>query len=577
MKRPPGKIAVTFLAFVLATGAATRAQAPTFTVLHSFTGSPDGAAPFAGLLRDTAGNLYGTTVGGGSLGHGTVFKLDTASDESVLYSFTDFDGAGPFAGLITDAAGNLYGTTRDGGNFGNGIVFKLDTSGKETVLHTFACADGAGPYAGLAIDAAGNLYGVTGAALACGVFGTVFKIDTSGNFAVLHYFTGSDGCCPTGGVIRDGVGNLYGTAGGGASGYGSVFKLDPSNALTVLHSFTGADGAAPAGGLIMDGSGNLYGTTSAGGSGTCGGQFAVGGCGTVFKLEPSGNETLLYSFKGGSDGANPAYGGLVMDAAGNLYGTTLEGGPGTCTGRNQVVVGCGTVFKLDPSGNETVVYTFTGGSDGAFPYAGVVMDAAGNLYGTASSFLALGGYGTVFKLAVQTPPAITSVSPTSAIAGGPAFTLTVNGTNFVSGSVVDFDGKGAPTTTFVSATQLTAAVPPSDIAIEGNFNVTVTNPSGQTSNAVTFTVVTPEDETAAIINSVNTLFTQGVVNGGQHNSLVRHLQHAIDLINAGKNNGAIGNLNAFIGEVNDLLSSGVLSPSQAALLVSAAQNVIAAL
>jgi len=269
----------------------------------------------------------------------------------------------------------------------------------------------------------------------------------------------------------------------------------------------------------------------------------------------------------------------VRDAAGNLYGTTLEGGSCTCTGRNQVLVGCGTVFKLDPDGNETVLYTFTGGSDGAFPYAGLVMDpATGNLYGTASSFLALGGFGTVFKLTVPTPPAptIASISPTSAIAGGAAFTLTVNGTNFVSGSTVNFNGK-ARTTTFVSATKLRAAILASDIATAGIFNVTVTNPGDGTSNAASFTVLTPQQATQAIINAVNALFSQGVLNGGQDNSLVKTLQQAINLMNAGKKAGAIGNLDSFISEVNDLLSSGVLSPSQAASLISAAESVIAAL
>jgi len=335
----------------------------------------------------------------------------------------------------------------------------------------------------------------------------------------------------------------------------------------------------------MDTAGNLYGTTEEGGgsdtSGTCGSQTGVGGCGTVFKLDTLGNETVLYSFKGGSDGALPfplGDGRLVRDTAGNLYGTTSEGGPGPCTGRNQVVVGCGTVFKLDPAGNETILYSFTGGSDGAFPFAGLVMDTTGNVYGTASSFLALGGFGTVFKLTVQTlqPPTITSISSTNAIAGGPAFTLTVNGTNFVSGSTVNFSGN-AHTTAFVSSTQLTAAILASDIATAGAFNVTVTNPGGGTSNSVSFTVLTPQQATQAIINSVNALFSQGVLNGGQDNSLVTQLQHAITMMNAGKNAGAIGNLDSFISEVNDLLSSGVLSSSQAASLVIAAQAVIAPL
>jgi len=579
-----------FIVLVLAAVAATRTQAQTFTVLHSFAGPPsDGAFPFGGLFRDAAGNLYGTTLS-------SVFKLDPAGNETVLSRLGIgtvpgvFGPGDPYAALVMDPAGNLYGTSRDGGAFGLGTVFKLDTSGTLTVLHSFTGTDGGEPYAGVVLDAAGNLYGTGSSAAAFGVLGTVFKVDTAGNFTVLHFFTGSDGCGPSGGVIMDAAGNLYGTAGGcGAFGQGAVFKLDPLGNATVLYSFKGgntggSDGSGPTGGLIMDAAGNLYGTTVVGGgfdtSGTCGSQTGVGGCGTVFKLDPSGNETVLYSFKGGSDGAFPfplGDGHLVRDAAGNLYGTTLEGSPGTCTGHNQVVVGCGTVFKLDPAGNETILYSFTGGGDGAFPYAGLVMDTTGNLYGTASSFLALGGFGTVFKLTVQTPaPTITSISPTSATACAAAFTLTVNGTNFVSGSTVSFNGN-ARATMFVSATQLTAAIPASDIATAGTFNVTVTNPGGGASNSVSFTVLTAQQTTQAVINSVNALFSQGVLNGGQDNSLVTQLQHAITMMNAGKNAGAIGNLESFISEVNDLLNSGVLSSSQAASLVSAAESVIARL
>jgi uncharacterized repeat protein (TIGR03803 family) len=703
MKRRLGKIAAAFLVLVLCRGTTTRAQAQTFTVLHTFTDSPDGAVPFAELFRDTAGNLYGTTHGGGCTiyGCGTVFKLDPVGNETVLYRFgsvpSGLDPQGPYAAPVMDTAGNLYGTTRDSGAFGGGTVFRLDTSGNLTVLHSFspAGADGASPYAGLVLDTAGNLYG-TATTSVLAPYGTVFKIDTADNFMVLHTFTGADGAGPAGDLIIA-AGNLYGTTGGGGSGAcpdlagfvapcGTVFKVDiTSGNATVLYSFKrGSDGGNPLAGLLMDGATNLYGTTITGGSGTsgtCSGETGLPGCGTVFKLDASGNETVLYSFKGGSDGALP-YAGLVMDALGNLYGTTSEGGPGACTGRNQVVVGCGIVFKLDPAGNETVLHSFTGGSDGAFPlYGHLVMDTTGNLYGTASSggfgttnaggpctvVGGLGGCGTVFKLTVQTPaPTITSISPTSVIAGGPAPTLIVNGTNFVNGSTVNFNGN-ALTTTFVSATQLTAALLASDIAIVGNFNVTVTNPGGTTSNpasftvnnpvptitsisptsaiaggaaftltvnganfvsgstvsingnartttfvsatqltaailasdiatagslnvmvtnpapgggtsnAVSFTVQTLQQATQAIVGAVNALFAQGVLNGGQHNSLVTQLQHAINMMNAGKNAGAIGNLESFVGEVNDLLSSGVLSSSQAAALINAAQIVIARL
>jgi uncharacterized repeat protein (TIGR03803 family) len=294
-------IAAAFLALTLATGAATGARAQTFTVLYNFTNAPDGIFPFAGLLIDAAGNFYGTTEAGGLFfngGCGTVFKLDPSGTETVLYRFCEvpLDAADPFAPLIGDAAGNLYGTTRDGGIHGFGTVFKVDTSGNETVLHNFAAdlSEGVSPEGGLIMDAAGNLYGTTPFGGASGQAGseTVFKLDTALNLKVLHNFTGSDEANPLAGLIMDAAGNLYGTTGGGgAFGFGTVFKLDKSGNLMVLYSFKGppADGGAPYAGLIMDAAGNLYGTTLGGGSGTSSTcqDSGVNGCGTVFKAAPA--------------------------------------------------------------------------------------------------------------------------------------------------------------------------------------------------------------------------------------------------------------------------------------------------
>ena len=233
----------------------------------------------------------------------------------------------------------------------------------------------------------------------------------------------------------------------------------------------------------------------------------------------------------------------------------------------------------------TLLYVAMGATRGGLTVTGFNIASNGALSPVPGSPFSTGVSGIVFTLpsvAVFPPkscfptPTITGISPTSASAGGAAFTLTLNGTNFVSGSTVNFSGS-ALATTFVSATQLAAVVLASNIATAGIFSVTVTNPGGVTSNAVSFTVVTPQEATQTIINSVNVLFSQGVLSGGQDNSLVGQLQHAIEMMNAGKNNGAIGNLDSFITEVNDLLSSGVLSASQAASVVSAAQSVIAAL
>lgn len=239
--------------------------------------------------------------------------------------------------------------------------------------------------------------------------GTIFKIDTTANLTVLYTFTGySDGCNPYPGVILDAAGNLYGTAEGGGSGFcdygnGVVFKLDPTGQLTVLHTFGGGDGANPQSVLLFDSAGNLYGTTINGG----GSNICQGGCGTVFKLTPNGNgtwaESVLHSFctvDGCADGLYPGRGPLAIDAAGNLYGTTGSGGTDSCGG-----YGCGVVYKLGPSGQETVLYTFSGGKDGAGPGPGVVTDRAGNLYGVAGRYGDTGckdgngqGCGTVFEL-----------------------------------------------------------------------------------------------------------------------------------------------------------------------------------
>jgi uncharacterized repeat protein (TIGR03803 family) len=412
---------------LLAVAATPWAQAQ-YEVLYRFHGKTkaDGATPGAGVILDAAGNLYGTTEYGGDIncfpevGCGVVFKLNPGTgEETVLYTFTGAtDGAGPNAGLIRDAAGNLYGTTPEGGHLncqalqdlphpkGCGVVFKLDTTGKETVLHSFTGGgDGGVPEANVIRDAAGNLYGTTeGGGDCCGV---VFKLNPdTGEETVLYAFTGgTDGGLPLAGVIQDAAGNLYGaTVNRGdlncfpPNGCGVVFRLDSTGKETALYAFTGgADGAFPFAGVIQDTAGNLYGTTENGGDLTC---IVTLGCGVVFRLDTTGKETVLYTFTGGADGGLPAA-GVIRDAAGNLYGTTQNGGDLTCG----APYGCGVVFKLDTTGKETVLHTFTGGVDGAFP-GGLNQDAAGNLYGTTagggdpncSSFVYSSGCGVVFKL-----------------------------------------------------------------------------------------------------------------------------------------------------------------------------------
>jgi uncharacterized repeat protein (TIGR03803 family) len=366
------------LALVLAT---QLAQGQTFTLLYAFGNGTDGGTPYASLVLDSAGNLYGTTFAGGRGSAGTVFKLDTAGKETVLYNFKGgADGAYPFAGLVRGPGGGLFGTTVEGGASNHGTVFKLSTTGKQTVLHSFKSQDGSYPDAGLLRDSAGNLYGATVEGGASNL-GTVFMLDTTGTQTVLHSFTGgTDGrfSYVYGSLVRDAAGNFYGTTlAGGASNQGIVFKLDTTGTETILYNFTGgADGGYPYAGLVIDKKGNLYGTTYLGGA---------SGQGMVFKVNNAGKETVLYSFTGGADGGNPT--ARLLRLNGNLYGTTYSGGASNS----------GVVFKLDATRKETVLHSFDYSNDGGYPTARLIRDAAGNLYGTASAGGA-SNHGTVFKL-----------------------------------------------------------------------------------------------------------------------------------------------------------------------------------
>jgi uncharacterized repeat protein (TIGR03803 family) len=387
-----------------AVAVAQSSSAPKLTTLYSFTNGADGGHPYGGsLILDGAGNLYGTTPGGGAGSRGTVFKLSKTGKETVLHAFTgaNGDGASPFSGVTMDNAGNLYGTTRNGGSSNSGTVFKLDKTGKESVLYSFTGSDDGGqPQTSLFRDAAGNLYGTatnggsSKGGKVCQAFGcgVVFKLSSRGKETVLYNFTGSggDGLYPVNFSVLgdDAKGNLYGTTEGGGDtscstlGCGIVFKVDPKGKETVLYTFTSTNNGLTNSGLVRDTAGNLYGTTA--------GNCSTGTYGTVFKVDTKGKEKILYTFSGGKDGGCPQV-NPILDAAGNLYGVTGFGGTG-CQG-----LGCGVVFKLNKSGKETVLYRFKGESDGAFPNAGLVMDKAGNLYGTTNTD-GSGGAGTVFKL-----------------------------------------------------------------------------------------------------------------------------------------------------------------------------------
>jgi uncharacterized repeat protein (TIGR03803 family) len=380
-----GILLLSIIAMLVASIASSQlAAAQAEKIIYTFP-SADGTLPFGKLLLKGS-TLYGITEAGGSYSAGTVYKVTLSGTETLLYTFTGgADGGWPSAGLIGDSEGNLYGTTSSGGTYGFGIVFEVTSGGTEKVLYSFTGqADGNSPGSSLVRDAMGNLYGTTSAGgyssslcpQGCGV---LFEVTPAGTERVLHSFTGElDGWSPYNDPLLLVGSNLYGVVGsGGAYGYGSVFKVTLAGKETILYSFTGGtDGNGPAGPLIRDAKGNLYGTTVSGGnslnSSNCNNVNFGGGCGTVFELSPSGVETVLYNFQGGTDGIFP-FDGVVRDTNGNIYGSTLYGANSACH------YGCGTVFEVTPSGTETQLFLFSG-SNGTWP-EGVVRDAKGNLYG----------------------------------------------------------------------------------------------------------------------------------------------------------------------------------------------------
>lgn len=352
--------------------------------------------PRGGLFRRSDGTLFGTSFG--YPGHGIVFQLTPSGGSwtpKQIFGFNGTNGSGPAAGLVQDSSGAFYGTTYNGGTHGDGVVFKLVLSGsvwKETRLYSFAGgSDGAHPDCDLTrVASTGALYGTTESGGGAGEGeGTVFSLTQSNGVwseHVLYAFGGGDGAqYPESAVHRDAKGALYGTSSyGGPYNQGIVYKLVRSGNIwkeSMLHYFGGTgDGSYPIGPLIADTSGTLYGTTSGGGAHDSG---------TVFRLAADGSETVLWSFGNGSDGAYPI-GALHMNSAGALYGTTDGGG---------LAQDEGTVFKLSQSGGswtETVLHNFTG-SDGASPFAGLVADSAGNLYGTTTAGGTY-GFGTAFEI-----------------------------------------------------------------------------------------------------------------------------------------------------------------------------------
>ncbi len=371
--------------------------ADTEQVIYNFTGGNDGGQPAAQLALDSAGNLFGTTVLGGLYGCGTVFELNYSGsqwNETVLYSFDCYGtGKNPYGGVTVDNAGNLYGTTVAGGSGGGctgdgcGVVYELTRSGdtwNETVLYNFTGGDdGFGPGSAVVFDKAGNLYGATpdGGVNAEGVVYQLSPGQQGWQQTVIHAFTGGDDGAvgSLGPLLVDSRGALYGvTELGGQYGAGVAFRLSPSGNnwnFTTMYAFQGLpDAGFPYGGLIADSRGRLYGTTYFGGVNGLGSIFDIGAGATV---RTPWKESVLYSFQGDTDASFPTS-TLVFDAAGNLYGTSSTGGNPSCD--------CGAIFKLTPrSGgwDESVLHSFGGNGDGQSPSYGLTSDGKGNYFGVA--------------------------------------------------------------------------------------------------------------------------------------------------------------------------------------------------
>ena len=395
----------------LCAAVAVISPAQTFTTVFSFEGA-NGASPYAGLVQGTHGELYGTTASGGAHGFGTVFKITPSGTLTTLYSFCSLancaDGSVPYAGLVQATNGDLYGTT-DGGEYDGGTVFKMTPSGTLTTLYSFCsltnCADGYYPSGGLIQVMNGDLYGTTSGGGAKGS-GTVFKMSPSGTLTTVYSFCSlancADGENPAAGLVQAASGDFYGTTYlGGANcteiqGCGTIFKMTPSGTLTTLYSFC-LQGDFPG---CADGENPnvvLVQATGGGLYGTTGGGGASG-FGTVFRFSPGGSLTTLYSFcslTNCDDGQNPQA-SLVQATNGEFYGTTVQGGPNSA----------GTIFQITPSGTLTTIYSFcslANCADGRGAH-GLVQATNGNLYGTTASTNSGPGDGTVYRLSVGLGP-----------------------------------------------------------------------------------------------------------------------------------------------------------------------------
>ena len=431
-KRPPAWLSTVLVGIVIMM-AVSAASAQTFTSLVELNGS-DGSNPYyMSLVQARDGNLYGTTQSGGSAFAGSVFRLTTAGTLTTLYNFCSLasctDGAFPAGGLVLGTDGNLYGTTVEGGTSNFGTFFKITTAGTLTTLHSFISTDAAWPYSALVQAPDGSFWGTS---FEGGTFngGTVYKVTAAGIVTTLYNFCTesrcTDGADPESALLRASDGNYYGvTPFGGASNLGTVFKVTQAGIFTKLHDFAPSDGAQPWGALIQNGSA-FYGTSAAGGSSSA----CLGGCGTIFKVTSTGTVTTIHNFIL-SDGASPVA-GLIQGTDGNFYGTTLFGGTSSD----------GNIFKSTVTGTVTSLHSFVG-TDGDMPYGGLVQHTNGTFYGMTTyggnMSCVPSGCGTAFSEATGAS-AFVKLVPTSGKAGS---SVVILGTQLTGATSVSFNGTSA--------------------------------------------------------------------------------------------------------------------------------------
>jgi uncharacterized repeat protein (TIGR03803 family) len=458
---PSRFLVVVFISLAVVFSLASVTGAQTVTTLVSFSGLPAVSAPTGPLTQGRDGLLYGTSLSGGILNLGTVYKINTFGRGNIVYTFEQVHGANPYLGVMLATDGTFYTTTQLGGASGFGVVDQISKSGVATLLHDFDGGyDEREPW-GAPVEASdGNLYGaVNGGSVEPGA---VYKLTASGIFSTIHNFTGYDGFSPQSSLIQAADGKLYGTTNvGGASNCGTIVKLTLGGTVKSTYSFPcGNGGANPSAPLVQATDGNFYGTTLYGGT---------EGEGTIFKMTAQGVVSILHNFGEISlDGASPNM-SLVQGTDGNLYGITQSGGNGY-----------GTIFQTSLSGDYKVLYAFTLSEPNANPAAGLLQHTNGLFYGTTA-----GGYlsdpnGTVYSLDMGLDPFVTFVLPV----GRPGQTAQILGQGLTGTTSVTFNGVEAASFKVVSDTYMTAVVPAG--ATTGA--VVVATPAGNLSSNVSFRI-----------------------------------------------------------------------------------------